>query len=323
MSITGLRSQLLLEKLSVRSKYLIFKVFFFSVIDIIELMRCFNFYKHYIFALICCLFTSVSYGAQWATVSSKKAVIYSDVEMTSVIGYVKRGKKIRVGNKAKNKGRLLPLIVNKKVLYIEIKDIQTNEKLAQLNNAIERVKKKSEVIESESRISVTGGALFSNTSSPDFDGESDDVFTGGGAFGYFGNLRKKTLYRSGLSYYTLQESRDDKQFSFSLMSIPIDYYIPLIKTSHYDFHIYLGGIIVPFAEYRVANDFTLNGYGLGASLGSEMIFKVTKRWAFHAEGSYRYIYTTGFKFPQIDNYPTNASFILSGVNIVGAISYKY
>jgi hypothetical protein len=286
-------------------------------------MRCFNLYKKCIFALFCCLFTLSTYAAQWATVSSTKAVVYSDVEMTSVIGYIKRGKRLRVGSKPKNKGRLLPLILNKKVLYIEIKNIQTSEKLAALSSATARIKKQAKVIESGNRVSFSAGAFLSSTSSPEFDGASDDVFSSGSLLGYFKNLQTKKHYRSGLSYYNLQEKRNDNNFSFSFLAIPFDYYFPILETTHYDFHLYLGGMIVPFAEYKVGTDFTLNGYGLGGSVGSEMIFKLTKRWAIHAEGAYQYIYTTGFEFPQISDYPEEASFTLSGVKLLGSISYKY
>lgn len=276
-------------------------------------------------ALFYCLLITPStvLAAQWATVSSKKAVIYTDIHMTSPIGFIKIGKKIRVGSKPKNKGRVLPFIMKKRVFYIKIQDIQTSSKLANLKNASQRIKKQSVEKKSNSRIAATGGVFLSTSSSPDIEGTSSDSFMGGGIQGYYENKEQTSLYRSGVNYFSFSETRENTPFTFSYVSIPIDLYLPLIETQFYELHAYLGVSLIPFAEYKLEGDFTLNGYGGGAQIGSEIFINFSKKWALHIEGGYQYLYTSGFKFPNINNYPANASFIFSGLKLSGSLAYRF
>ena len=57
-------------------------------------------YFAYIIGLFWSLLLSNAYAARWASVTADKAEIYSDIEMTSVIGYIRKGKKVRVGEVA-------------------------------------------------------------------------------------------------------------------------------------------------------------------------------------------------------------------------------
>src|SRR5680860_266278 len=62
-----------------------------------------------------------------ALVMSDRAVIYADQEMTSPIGYVPRGKKIKVGEVARNKAQVYPIIVSGKLAYIRVIDVSTEK----------------------------------------------------------------------------------------------------------------------------------------------------------------------------------------------------
>lgn len=79
--------------------------------------------------LISFFYSSFLWAAQDAIVKVEQAVIYSDTTMKSPIGFIRKGKRIRVGERALRKGVLLPIIVSRKLAYIKITDITFNSHL--------------------------------------------------------------------------------------------------------------------------------------------------------------------------------------------------
>lgn len=69
------------------------------------------------------IFCSQVLGSQVAVINVPKAVIFSDQKLTTAIGYISYGKKIKVGEVEKKDGTILPVIVSGRVAYIQIKDI--------------------------------------------------------------------------------------------------------------------------------------------------------------------------------------------------------
>jgi hypothetical protein len=64
------------------------------------------------------------WAGQWAQVTATQATVYADKQLTSPIGVIKQGKKIKVGNVVRRYGTILPTVVASKVVYIQVKDIQ-------------------------------------------------------------------------------------------------------------------------------------------------------------------------------------------------------
>ncbi len=74
--------------------------------------------------LILTLFTLTPVlAAQFAVVKRDKAVIYADQNMSSALGYAKRGRKLTVGKKPLKGGKLLRIIVSGKMAYIKRDDL--------------------------------------------------------------------------------------------------------------------------------------------------------------------------------------------------------
>ena len=59
-----------------------------------------------------------------ARIAAAKAVVYADENMLSPLGYIANGKAIRVGNPRRMNKDLVPLIVQGRLAFIEIKDIR-------------------------------------------------------------------------------------------------------------------------------------------------------------------------------------------------------
>lgn len=78
--------------------------------------------KKFFFALA--IFLSLTtHSAQVAIVQSSKAVIYSDIELKSPIGYVRKGKQLAVGEVKRRRGEILPVVVNGRVAWIRVADL--------------------------------------------------------------------------------------------------------------------------------------------------------------------------------------------------------
>lgn len=69
------------------------------------------------------LISSHTIASQLAVVRIERAVIYSDRSLTSPIGYVRKGRRIKVGSVKRKGGEILPIIVAGRINYIRVQDI--------------------------------------------------------------------------------------------------------------------------------------------------------------------------------------------------------
>ena len=272
-----------------------------------------------IVGLIC---SQSAMAARWATIVSDGAIIYSDIQMTSKIGFISKGKKVRVGEKARNHGKLLPLIINKRIAYIEIKNLQTSTRLEYLKSATQRLKKQTVEVSRDDRISIYGASMFSSvkfSESATAESQIAVLFLGFGIKGYKSSGKERTGLRGGIEY--LSGTNGDHKISY--WSIPGDYYYKFMKTSFADIYLFGGGTVIPYAEYKLGGLFTLNGYGFGAQAGAEMILKYNK-YAIHFEGAYQYTQFMGFEIGG-DNpkYPDTLEPTSHGVKLLASLSFNY
>lgn len=229
-------------------------------------------------------------AAQWATVLSDRAVIFSDQAMQSPIGYIRKGKRIRVGEKVRSNGMLLPVVISGKIAYIKVDDINSNTKLTQLQSATERLKsgKKSEFEKRISLIYAGYASVISIDEESSYSGDTYDgkifYFNGGGLRGYTTNINTNTTWRLTFDYGTTLVEKN----KYDLLNLAAEYSYNIIQVSNYDLRLYGGALIIPYAQYSYDDLFTVNGYGAGASVGLEMVFKIIDGIGFHIDGGYTY-----------------------------------
>lgn len=262
-----------------------------------------------------------AYAARWATIVSDKAIIYSDIQMTSKIGFIKKGKKVRVGEKARNKGRLLPIIINKRIAYIKIADLQTSTRLEHLKSASLRLKEQAKEDKNRNRLSVYGLSMLSNVVFPESataEKQINMLFLGGGIKGYNSESDSRTGFRGGFEYMA-GTSGDHKITQWNLSA---DYFYKYLKTEFSDIYLFGGGSFIPFSEYQLGDLFTLNGYGIGVQAGAEMLFKF-RSYTLHIEGAYQYTKLMGFEIGG-DNpdYPSKIEPSVHGVRLAASLSWK-
>ncbi len=69
-----------------------------------------------------------------AIVKSNEAIVYSDQECKTPIGKISKGKLIKVGDVARARGTVLPIVVSGKVTYIQVDDLYISSDLQKIDN---------------------------------------------------------------------------------------------------------------------------------------------------------------------------------------------
>ena len=73
--------------------------------------------------LILLFLPSLVFAYQIAYVNKSRALIYADEELKIPVGYLSKGKKIKVGDIKRNKGTALPVVLSERVFYIKVEDL--------------------------------------------------------------------------------------------------------------------------------------------------------------------------------------------------------
>jgi hypothetical protein len=178
-------------------------------------------------------------ASQVATIVSPKAVVYADMKLTTPLGYISYGKKVRVGEVERRDGTVLPIAISGRIAYIQVKDISI--KRAATDPGIDSPKITEHDVEmtfktdqdklSENNfVSITAGSFNGGSGwqeySEEFGDESSNLFnvtvhmehrnplrrlSWGFGIGYYtvgqDQLEAKTLTIDGTLYYALLHFR--------------------------------------------------------------------------------------------------------------------
>lgn len=221
------------------------------------------------------LFSSRSFAARWAVVKNTKAIVYSDVKMSSEIGYISKGKKVRVGDVPKNNERVLPILLKNRVGYIRIRDLSLGNDMEKLRGVTDRYQER---IKNSARDKSTLGAYLGGLF-PSFRSEGADelgvngAFIGGGLSAYYKNPNLKWKGKLSLEY--LQYTSGEEKMNFFSIPVGMMFYTKVEEKLKYEF--YYGLILHPFIEFRRGNDIILNGQGLGGFISMEIQYELSNR----------------------------------------------
>lgn len=258
-------------------------------------------------------------AAQWAKVTSNKAVIYADQQKLAPIGFIKKGKQVRVGEVVRNNGTILPVVISGKVAYINIEDLDISYSQKVLETPAQRLVKKANEKTHENRFAFTynGMATTLNTT----EGDEGVLLNGGGLRGYIIDLKKRKTWRLSIDYVTTTIN----DYGLDIVSVSGEFAKNLIQTGPYDFHAYAGLSAIPYTQFSRKDDFKESGYGAGVSAGVEMIFKFNDTVGLHLDGNYQY---NQLYFPLNDVVKSNLGVdkfepAMHGFKFSAAISFNY
>jgi hypothetical protein len=78
--------------------------------------------KVFIFFIVI-FFSSLAGAARTAVVAVSKATVYADINLSSPIGFIKRGTQVAVGEVKRKRGRVIPMDLNGRVAWIKVNDL--------------------------------------------------------------------------------------------------------------------------------------------------------------------------------------------------------
>ena len=242
------------------------------------------------------LFCQNLWASQTALVLAEEAVVYADDKMSAPVGYVRKGKKIVIGEIPRNRSQVYPIIVSGKVAYIRSMDVTTTKESATSNQLVaERFLK---IAQNAYEANYT--AYFYNFSSQvsleSMNGslkDKDPVNWYG--VGVKGGVKASPTWSIDLLFNAM--SAKSPQESFNILEFGVGASALIFDRGRFKsvFNIQLLGI--PFANYAIGDDFRVNGYGFTAGSGLSLIYRVSKHWGVEGFGGFYYSKISKFAAP--------------------------
>jgi hypothetical protein len=271
-----------------------------------------------------CIFPAVVNAAQWATVTADKAVIYSDQDRNSAIGYVSRGKKVRIGEVARNGGSVYPIVVNGRIAWIAEDDIQTSQRLADLESTSSRIKRRrNKVLKDYAVVSfvntitntfTTSNALTLKDRQRNFVGINVKK-------NFFKTIDDRFFVRANFEYLTSTQKFEGIMESVDLLTFQFEGVLKIFKAAKMNWNAYVGANVIPLATFELQDYFVTRGFGGGFSGGSDFSFYLKDNLALTAEINVHYDYLLGMSVPEpIDE---DFNFSMFGVKTLFGITYLY
>ena len=273
-------------------------------------------------AIFCCqiFIAHESFAAQSAVVGSDKAVIYSDREMASPIGFVSKGKKLRVGSVKRNNGQVLPVVVNGKIAYIKVSDIYTHENAQLVDDATKRFQnstKEEKPFKLELNYSYFTSTYVVDTNLTDV--KNSQTFNFGG-MSLKGHLRKeKSLDRTRVGLQVMEGYNDIERIRYIAFDIDKSYHF--LTMGRLSFGLFAGVNLIPWCEYEYDKLFTKNGFGLGAYLGPDVLMLISQNLSLHFDIRYQAMQFNGVQVPDVLN--TNWDPRFTGLSGALGLSYQF
>lgn len=242
------------------------------------------------------------WASQDAIVIVDRAVIYADKSMSAPVGFVPKGKRVTVGEIARNKSQVYPIVVSGKVAYIRTIDVNTEIEDLASNRLV------SERFLTASKKKVQGlytTSVFTYPTQITMDAKvyqlkNQDAFTFNGfqiagsaktsAFFDFGMVLAYAEGKQGIESFRMIEL--GPQFSFRL--IPGNRFILRWENQ------ILG---IPMSTYSLGDKARVNGYGFSAGSGLNANIIFGDHWGMEVYGGLQYTKLTGFGLPD----PRNAT----------------
>lgn len=248
--------------------------------------------------VILLLLGSVSaWALQDGIVIVDRAVIYADRQMSSPLGFIRKGKKVRLGNIPRNKAQVYPIAISGKVGYIRIQDVSTE--VHSLNDnylAAERFTKNTKK-NLETKYSVGYLTYNSQISLTDDNGgvdNSEPISWSG--LTLKGEIELDSYWDLSIILNYLQAEKSPVKFRMVELGAGMGY--KLYQSDRFIIRWDLQGLAVPFSSYAVASDFRVNGYGLTLGTGINGVWKVGENLGLEAFGGLHYTKLTGFEPPE-------------------------
>lgn len=273
--------------------------------------RIFAFYLLFLLYFLC----PDLWASQEAMVLSDRAVIYSDKEMTSPIGYVSRGKKLVVGEIPRNKAQVYPIVVSGKVAYIRVNDVTTErESMDSTRLTAERFQKNT-VPKFEGKFALSYFAFNSSISLHE-DVEDENFFWHGASLKGEVFLKNRFDFQVVANWMQTQE----KAVKFRAFEIGPGMAYRLISARRFLLRVEAQLLAIPYSSYAQGSDFRVNSYGYTAGGGLTSTILFDENWGMDLSAG---LYRTGmFSFKAPDPYG-EIDPVFTGLRMGIGVNYSY
>lgn len=244
-----------------------------------------------------CLFPCQnSWASQDALVMVERAVIYADESMSAPIGYIKKGKRIKVGDIPRNKAQVYPIIVSGRVAYIKVLDVSTEKESVESDRLVAERFQKVTTQKFKSYVSASG-LIFS--SQIGLDAQNDqladkDAFTWTGISLRGGVMTSSRWEFEFLINYLTGEEGDE---GFRAVEIGMGGALRIFEKSRFIARIHAELLAIPYASYSLGELFRINGSGYSTGAGVSVSYQFTEHWGLSAYGGLHYMKLMSFEPP--------------------------
>jgi hypothetical protein len=227
------------------------------------------------------LFCPVLWAKQEAMVITEKAVIYSDAQMTSPVGYIRRGKKITVGNIPRNKAQVFPIIVSGKIAYIRTRDVTTEKESMDSERLVAERFQKATTSNLRSKFAFD---YFVFNSQIVID---QDLPLNKAALTWHGvSLRGEVVLKEDFDFQIITNfmttSHENSKFNALEFGLGTGY--RLIDTRKFKIKAEILALAVPFSSYAEGSDFRVNSYGYTLGAGLNLHYLFNNHWGMEVLG---------------------------------------
>jgi hypothetical protein len=254
-----------------------------------------------IFTILSVIFVSTiicpkSWAAQDAIVTTEKAIIYADEQMSAAVGFVSKGKKIKIGDNAKNKLQVYPIIVSGKIAYIRVIDVSTEKESADAKVLV------AERFQEGTRNEHTYNYVFSvfNYSTQiDMNEENGELKNKDPVNWYGASIRggMKVSPKWDFDIIINYLAAEAEQEEFRMVEVGFGSAIRIIDQTRFKMKAFLQFLLVPFSSYALEEDFRVNAYGFSTGGGLSMDYRLGKRFGLEAYGGFFYTKLSEFETP--------------------------
>ncbi len=259
------------------------------------------------------------WASQDAIVTADRAIIYSDREMTSPIGYIRRGKKITVGEIPRNQAQVYPVVVSGKIAYIRVMDVTTEKESMDSSRLVAERFKKTTLEVKKSKF-VASYFLFNSQIT--LDKENAQLMDKESVAWNGVSLKGEVLLKNSwdlqvlLNYMTTKVETE----KFNVVEAGLGGAYRFIDMKKLMVRVEAQFLAIPFSSYEVGTDFLVRSYGYTFGAGVNGTYLLNKSWG--VEGSLGVYKTHLLKFKSPEPYnEISPSFL--GARFGIGVNYSY
>ena len=242
------------------------------------------------------IFCQDLWAIQDALVISDQAVIYADEQMSAPVGFVRKGKKIKVGDIPRNRAQVYPIIVSGKVAYIRVIDVNTQKESVDSTKLVAERFQRGTIQEYKSNYSL---AFFNYSTQINLAEQNDQLKDKDPVTWYGAGIRGGVQFSPRwdldimLNYLNGKAERE----TFRMVEFGVGGAARIVDQNRFQLRLLLQGLLVPFASYAVGDVFRVNGFGFTAGAGLSATYRIGKYWGLEAFGGVYYTKLSGFSPP--------------------------